>query len=130
MASQDGCQIACEWYGWSSGRTLNRRKDIAVTIWTIIYRSAWMLLALLLILTGIFMAIPKLRGYQNLQGQKEVLEVERQQSEEKLRELQFNQEQFRTDDQFLIDTAREAGMVRSNEVVYKFTNVPSNVRNP
>ena len=98
--------------------------------WSIIYRCSCILLGILVVLTGICLAVPKFRHYQDLESRKETLEQGNQQAEETVHELQSNQEQFRSDDAFLIDTARGAGMVQSNELVYKFTNVPSTVRNP
>lgn len=118
------------WYSLGRKRGGCPQSSTGMTIWIAIYRFAWIMVVILVVLILSFMAIPKFQKYQTLQTNKQTVEQAKQQGEEDLRTLQSNQEQFRTDDQFLIDTAREAGMVRSNEVVFKFTNVPSNVRSP
>lgn len=96
-----------------------------MNIWIAIYRTTWVVLSILIVLSGILLAIPKMRHHQALQNNRDALEQGNLQMSQDVREHVTNQERFRTDDQFLVDVARDAGMVRSNELVFKFTNAPN-----
>ena len=48
----------------------------------------------------------------------------------KISDLKNRQERFKNDPEFVERTAREMGMLKPNEVVFKFTNKTSNATQP
>jgi hypothetical protein len=69
----------------------------------------------------VFIFVPKSAKYRDLQLQKARLQEQQDLEELKLGRLQRQQEQFATDPAAVERTAREAGMVKSNETVCRFT---------
>lgn len=93
-----------------------------MNIWRIIYRFSWGLLALLIVIGFILIFTPKARKLAELQKVKSEIEKRNLETEGQIQELQVKQERFVSDPEFVEHTAREAGLVMDNEVVYKFTN--------
>jgi cell division protein FtsB len=95
-----------------------------VTVWTGLYRLALGMLAVALAAVLVFMFLPKYGRLRELQREKDGLEDGNRALEEQIRDLQDKRERFTSDPAFVERTAREAGMVKPDETVYKF--VPAN----
>ena len=101
-----------------------------MNIWNIIYRFSWGLLAVLAAV-GLFLVFtPKTRKLAYLQSVKAELEARNEKKADQIKDLQVRQERFISDPEFVEHTAREAGMVMPDEVVFKFTNEQTNIRQP
>jgi cell division protein FtsB len=95
--------------------------------WRIIYRVALVLLAMVVPVGIACFFLPKCDRLRVLQSQKTVLEDENQRIEALTRELRAKQERFATDTNFVERTAREVGMAKSNEIVFRFTTPSASV---
>lgn len=101
-----------------------------MNIWGIIYRFSWGLLAVLAVV-GLFLVFtPKTRKLAYLQRVKAEIEGRNAEKADQIKELQSRQERFISDPEFVEHTAREAGLVMPDEIVYKFTNEQSHSRQP
>jgi len=89
--------------------------------WVIIYRFAWgVLLVLVTIgLLGVFM--PKCNRLKELQRRKAALLEENRRTDTRTKELRLKEERFASDAKFVERTARETGMVKPDETVFKFS---------
>jgi cell division protein FtsB len=87
--------------------------------WRFIYRLAWALLVIVIPIGIASIFAPRCNNLHTLQKQKELLAEGNRQIDERARELQTRQERFISDPLFVERVAREAGMVRSNEVVFR-----------
>ena len=88
--------------------------------WVTIYRLAWAALLVLFAVGAICAFLPKCRKLSDLQERKSVLRQQNRQTEAAIRELKAKQQRFRTDMGFVERTARESGLVKTNETVFKF----------
>lgn len=77
---------------------------------------------LLLIMLSVRIFMPKLSEVRKLQSRKLELKEEVTRLEERIKELKENQEKFSSDPDFVVRTAHEIGMVKTNETVFKFTD--------
>lgn len=93
-----------------------------MNIWVAIYRSAWGVLAVLLIIGLVCIFLPKCNHLRQLQLRKGELQAENRELEAMTRDLQAKQERFGRDPAFVERIARETGMVKQGEVVFQFTN--------
>jgi len=101
-----------------------------MNIWRVIYRFSW---GLLVVLTGFGLLLvftPKARKLAYLQRVKTQLENKNAEKTVQIKDLQDRQERFISDPEFVEHTAREAGLVMRDEIVYKFTNEQSHSRQP
>ena len=90
-----------------------------MNLWVILYRLAWGLLVLLVIFGVVCVFLPRSHALRHYQKRRVRLEEENQIMENRIRELSESQARFRADPAFVELTAREAGMVKSNEFIYK-----------
>ena len=69
--------------------------------------------------------LPKTHNYQNLQSRKEALEQGNAQMESRIRQFEQSQKRFHSDPEFVERSAREQGMVKPGETIFRFpsTNV-------
>jgi len=95
-----------------------------------IYRFSWALLAVLVVIGLLCVFTPKCRTLTRLQTTHSTLDIENSEKAEDITELKINQERFASEPSFVERTAREAGMVTSGEVVYKFTDANGRVPEP
>ena len=87
--------------------------------WRVIYRLAWIVL-IVIVPVGIgSMFAPRCSSLRYLHQKRAAIAEENRRTEEMTRELQIRQERFLSDPLFVERVAREAGMVKSNEVVYR-----------
>lgn len=93
--------------------------------WVTIYKLAWGFLVVLFVIVLICIFLPKYHSQRELQRKRAEIEQENRDIEARTKELRIKQEQFRTDPAFVERTARETGMVRPDETVFKFTNEQS-----
>ncbi|MDA0578377.1 MAG: septum formation initiator family protein [Verrucomicrobia bacterium] len=92
--------------------------------WAIIYRFAIVVLVVLLAVGVSLMLLPPTREIGQFHKRQVSLTQENEQLEAQIRELVEKQARFRTDPAFVQRTAREAGMVKSNEVIYRLEDSP------
>lgn len=93
-----------------------------MSTWTIVYRFAWGLLGILFIIGLLCVFLPKCYEFRELQRKKTELQAENRRLEDLIAELRMNQHRFETDPEFMERVARETGMIREDEIVFKFTN--------
>jgi len=101
-----------------------------MNVWGIIYRFSWGLLAVLAAIGLFLLFTPKARKIAYLQRVKLQLEERNTEKADQIKNLQSRQERFISDPEFVEHTAREAGLVMPDEIVYKFTNEPIHSRRP
>lgn len=101
-----------------------------MNVWKAIYRVSWVVLAGL-ILAGIFCIFgPKFNHLRKMQKDKNELQKENQRLESEITQLRTKQERFTSDPRFVERTAKEMGMIRTNEIVFKFDEpIPAERRN-
>lgn len=90
--------------------------------WVVIYRLAWGLLVILFGIGLVCAFVPKCHRVRELQRRKADLAEENRTLETATRSLLRKQERFRTEAAFVERTAREEGMARPDEVVFRYTN--------
>jgi cell division protein FtsB len=89
--------------------------------WRIIYRLALILLILVLPVGIACIFLPKCDNLRALQRKKTALEGDNRRIEAMTRELHAKQQRFTSDTGSVERTAREVGMVKSNETVFKLS---------
>ena len=86
-----------------------------------VYWFGLVLLGLLLVGVVICVFTPKAESLQAMQRKRAALEAENREQESGIRRLQEKQARFLGEEAFVERTAHEAGLVRPDEVVFKFT---------
>lgn len=89
-------------------------------IWKLIYRFALLLLAVLVVIGLVVLFIPKFRKYSHMQETRDKMVADNSDKSEEIKNFKIKQERFTSEPAFVERTAREAGMVTSDEIVYKF----------
>lgn len=95
--------------------------------WEIIYKVSWIALAVLCAIWVVCMFKPKMRLVDNLQTKTADIREQNARLEAGVKDLKEKQERFNTDPAFVEQTARDIGMVKTNEMLFEFTNQPSGV---
>jgi cell division protein FtsB len=95
--------------------------------WEFVYKVAWVFAAILCAVWVVCMFIPKIKLIGDLQTKKADLQEQVGRMESNVKDLKDKQERFATDPAFVEKTARENGMVKTNELLFKFTNRLVNV---
>jgi len=90
-----------------------------VNFWVWVYRITWILIAVVGLICVICLFVPMYSRYRGFEQKKVELLEQKRLEELKLSRLRRQQEQFASDPAFVERTAREAGMVKSNEAVMK-----------
>ncbi len=99
-----------------------------MSYWDVIYKSAWGILGILVIIGVLCLFLPKIRQHQEYQ-RREALKLEEKRIEEQLiSHLKWQQEKFKTDPKFVERIAHEQGMAWTNETIFKFVDDGSGVR--
>ena len=78
-----------------------------------------------MVLTAIVLVcvfVPKCHGIRELQRKKALLNEENRKLDQATKDLRLKRERFQSEPAFVERVAREAGMVRMDEIVFKFTN--------
>jgi len=94
--------------------------------WLIIYRSAWGLLLVLILIGLVFLFLPKCHSIREMQRTRSELEEEGHEIAADTKTLHERRKRFQSDPVFVERVAREAGMVRQNEVLFKFSPPETN----
>jgi cell division protein FtsB len=87
--------------------------------WGIVYRFACALVAILLIVAAACIFLPRCNRLREFQRQKEGMEAENRGLEQLTHGTRDKRDLFASDPRFVERTAREMGMVRTNETVIK-----------
>ncbi len=98
-----------------------------MNIYKLIYRFSWFLLVILALIGLLFIFTPKLNKYSKLQNTRNNLEDNNCAKTAEIKDFKIKQERFTTEPKFVERTAREAGMVAPDEVVYKFKDANGKV---
>ena len=93
--------------------------------WVTMYRFAWGVLIVLCAIGLACVFVPKCRSLQDLHQEKVVLEEENSGAEGRIKDLRVKRERFASDPLFVERTARESGMVKPHETVFKFSSAGS-----
>jgi cell division protein FtsB len=93
-----------------------------VNCWVVIYRLAWGVLIVLFVVGVVCVFVPKCQAIRELQYRKAALQEENRRTEARTREFMAKQERFTSDTDFLERTARQAGLVKTNETVFRFSD--------
>jgi cell division protein FtsB len=81
-----------------------------------------------LVITGLFfLFMPKWHKYLSLQETRNTMVDQNNAKAEEIKEFKIKQERFTSEPAFVERTARETGMVTSDEVVYKFKDANGKV---
>ena len=92
-----------------------------MNIWTLIYRTAWIVLGILGLILIVSIFVPQFRQYKELERKEAVLEESLREEEELIQLLKTRQERLENDPHFLERVVREEfGMAREGETVIKF----------
>jgi len=86
-----------------------------------VYWYGLVLLGLLLVGVVVCVFTPKVEALRAMQRKRAAVEAENREQEAGVRGLQEKQSRFLSEEGFVERTAHEAGMVRPDEVVFKFT---------
>ena len=89
---------------------------------SMIYRIITIIIVIILIIGAIILFQPKRSEYLRLQKRRDALAAQNAAKTETIKELKIKQDRFSTEPAFVERTAREAGMVSKDEIVYKFKN--------
>ena len=90
--------------------------------WVVIYRFAWLVLVVLIVIGLVCIFVPKFHQLDELQRTRAELRDDVQRTEERTRDLKIRQERFSSDPAYVERVAKEAGLIKPDEVVFKFTN--------
>ncbi len=90
--------------------------------WVTVYRFAWIALIILLAIGAVCIFIPRCGRMNQLQKEKTERLTQNREIEDGVHTLRDKQERFSSDPAFVERVAREAGMVKPDETVFKLTN--------
>ncbi|MDD5523332.1 MAG: septum formation initiator family protein [Kiritimatiellae bacterium] len=102
--------------------------DFPMNYWVTIYRMAFGTVIVLLTIAVICAFVPKVQRYNESYKKRAEHQEENSRLAEELKKLRDKQERFNSDPSFVERTAREIGMVKPNEIVFKYTNEESKVK--
>jgi cell division protein FtsB len=88
-------------------------------MWGVIHRIALVVLIVLLAIGAVFVFLPPSQSIRQYQRKRLALQAENERLTEQIQELTEQQARFRSDPAFVERTAREAGMIKTNEVIFK-----------
>lgn len=89
-------------------------------IWNWILRFGWTIFLALGLLGVFFYFLPRCREYERLQHTKLALEEDNARREANIRQLETKRRRFAYDKDFVERIARELGMAKPGETIYKF----------
>jgi cell division protein FtsB len=95
--------------------------------WVTIYKTAWIVAIVLVTVTTIWLFVPKIQQYRESYRKRAEYKEENRQLGAEVKQFRDKQERFTTDPSFVERTAREMGMVKPNEIKFKYTNDESRV---
>lgn len=100
--------------------------------WVLLYRIAWGVVVITVLVGLVYVFLPRARSYQDLQRRKAALQEGNARLESRAQQLDENQRRFRSDPEFVERVAREQGMAKPGETIFRFqgTNVQVVGRKP
>ena len=98
--------------------------------WVATYRIAWGTLAVLFVVGGVCVFLPKVNTLRALQKRRLELQAENRMLEEKIQEFKTKQERFLTDPEYVERVAHELRLVKPNETIFIVTNQPTGDEGP
>jgi cell division protein FtsB len=94
-----------------------------MSFWVLIYRIAWIAVAILIVVGIVFMFLPQIEQSRELQRKEAQLQEEIRLEEELLQHLKRQQDRLRSDPRFIEKIAREElGLAKPGETVFKFVD--------
>lgn len=93
-----------------------------MSYWITVYKFTWLLIVAVCIIGLLCVFLPKYSELRNLREKVVQYEDELRAKEAQLMEYRRNQDSFMTTREFVEDTARKAGMVRTNETLVKLVD--------
>lgn len=101
-----------------------------MNFWVMLYRFAWIIVIVCCVIAVICVFVPRAHTQQELQRRKRSLEDNNARLESRIRQLDEKQQRFRTDPEFVERIAREQGMAKPGETIFRFpsTNKVSGAR--
>ncbi len=102
-----------------------------MNIWVLLYKFAWIVVMVVCVIGVVCVFIPKAHSYRELQKRKIALEENNARMEARARQLETNQQRFRSDPDFIERIAREQGRAKPGETIFRFpaTNTTAVVTN-
>lgn len=91
-----------------------------MNFWRTIYRISWALFAVLAISGLLYIFVPQCRSISRLQKQKKLRAEKNENTEREISALKTKRDRFTSDPAFVERTAREMGMIKPGEVMYRF----------
>ncbi len=99
-----------------------------MNFWVMVYRLAWMVVIASGVVAVVCIFLPKTHNYKTLQNRKEALEQGNTSMEARIRQFEQNQKRFRSDPEFVERSAREQGMAKPGETIFRFPATNSTAR--
>jgi cell division protein FtsB len=91
-----------------------------MNIWVLLYKFAWIVVVVACVIGVVCVFIPKAHSYRELQKRKVALEENNARMEARARQLEINQQRFRSDPDFVERIAREQGRAKPGETIFRF----------
>ncbi len=101
------------------GKTKHKAKGIIGNHWVAVYRVCWALLICFILLSIVYVFVPKSRTLRYYNQQRLQLQASNRQLEAEIHQLQEKQARFKSDPAFVELVARNNGMIRTNEHTYR-----------
>jgi cell division protein FtsB len=100
--------------------------------WVLLYRAAWAVVGVAILVGLVCIFLPRARSYQDLQKRKHTLREANARLEERAQQFEENEHRFKTDPEFVERIARGQGMAKPGETIYRFqgTNVQAQAYRP
>lgn len=93
-----------------------------MTGWNLVLRIVTGVVIALAIVGLVFLFLPRANQVRELQGRKADLETDNRATEQRIKDLKSQQEKFNSDPAFVERTARETGLIKPDETVFRMTN--------
>jgi cell division protein FtsB len=91
-----------------------------MNFWVVLYRFAWIVVIVSCVIAIVCVFLPKAHNYRDLQKRKMALQESNMRMETRVHQLELNQQRFRNDPDFVERIAREQGMAKPGETIFRF----------
>jgi len=85
-----------------------------------IYRWAWAVLGVLVVVALLLIFLPKIHEYREIQQRKAEIQEQMKREKAQIQQLKEKQKRFQTDPRFVEHVAHGLGMAKPNETIIKF----------
>ncbi|TFH17994.1 MAG: hypothetical protein E4H02_01260 [Lentisphaerales bacterium] len=93
-----------------------------MSYWVAVYKFTWLLIVAGCVIGLLCVFLPKYAEFKHLQEKQLQYEEELRLKEAELMEYRRNQELFSTNREFVEETARKSGMIKTNETLVKMVD--------